>query len=234
MGYGIRSSNAYARIHSYGGTGQTSRRLWHTGLGGFRSHEYSRGLLDQLNDRGVAVTSVEALFGSPDRFRLSRSEFCARVGLDTRLPIVVYAVGSPNFLKEHHGVVEMARRLTRGDLGDIQMLVRPHPIHDRGQLADLLKQFSPICDVPVVTLDYNPKPGAPNRHLVHDVNHRGTHFKPIAESVVCGWPRISTRPDAPPRQNRASRPMCDRCHSAAAACVLVAIWQGCDTHGLRR
>lgn len=26
-----------ARIHSYGGTGQTSRRLWHTSLAGFRS-----------------------------------------------------------------------------------------------------------------------------------------------------------------------------------------------------
>jgi CDP-glycerol glycerophosphotransferase (TagB/SpsB family) len=39
-----------------------------------------------------------------------------------------------------------------------------------------------IFDRPIVNLDYDPEPGAPNQRLVKDVNHVWTHFKPIAES----------------------------------------------------
>ena len=39
-----------------------------------------------------------------------------------------------------------------------------------------------IFDRPVVNLDYDPEPGQPNQELVKDINHRWTHFKPVAES----------------------------------------------------
>jgi hypothetical protein len=39
-----------------------------------------------------------------------------------------------------------------------------------------------IFDRPVVNLNYDPEPGQPQQALVKDVNHRWTHFKPIAES----------------------------------------------------
>jgi CDP-glycerol glycerophosphotransferase (TagB/SpsB family) len=59
------------------------------------------------------------------------------------LPLIVYAVGSPNFLKEHHGALDMAARVARGELGDVQMIVRPHPLHDNGAMESLLKEFYP-------------------------------------------------------------------------------------------
>ncbi len=77
------------------------------------------------------------------RFMQTREEFCATQGLRADLPIIIYAVGSPNFLREHHGALEMARCISRGELGDVQMLVRPHPIHDNAEMADLFRPFGP-------------------------------------------------------------------------------------------
>lgn len=77
------------------------------------------------------------------QFIQSREAFCATQGLKPSLPIIVYAVGSPNFLQEHHGAVYLAEKIVRGDLGDVQMIVRPHPIHDNGQMRKLLDRFAP-------------------------------------------------------------------------------------------
>ena len=78
-----------------------------------------------------------------EQFHQSREDFCAQQQLDPRRPIVVYAVGSPNFLKEHHGAVEFAKRIVAGKLGDAQLLVRPHPIHDNAEMSELFDQFKP-------------------------------------------------------------------------------------------
>jgi CDP-glycerol:poly(glycerophosphate) glycerophosphotransferase len=77
------------------------------------------------------------------RFVLSREQFCATNGLKPEKPIIVYAVGSPNFLQEKYGALYLAQRLAAGDLGDAQMIVRPHPIHDRLEMADLFHKFAP-------------------------------------------------------------------------------------------
>lgn len=77
------------------------------------------------------------------RFYRSREEFCSKQGLDPRRPIVLYAIGSPNFLKEHHGAVHLANRIVAGHLGDVQMLVRPHPIHDNAEMRELFDRFGP-------------------------------------------------------------------------------------------
>ena len=72
------------------------------------------------------------------RFQQSRAEFCATQRLDPARPIIVYAVGSPNFLAgEAYGALTMARAVERGDLGDVQLLVRPHPLHDHTTLREL-------------------------------------------------------------------------------------------------
>lgn len=78
-----------------------------------------------------------------NRFRRTRAEFCAGQGLMPELPIILYAVGSPNFLQEHHAAVDMARKVARGELGDLQMIVRPHPIHDNAQMTELFRPFLP-------------------------------------------------------------------------------------------
>ena len=39
-----------------------------------------------------------------------------------------------------------------------------------------------IFDTPVVNLDFDPQPGRFDQALINDVNHKWSHFKPIAES----------------------------------------------------
>lgn len=74
------------------------------------------------------------------RFQQSRNEFCASQGLDPARPIIVYAVGSPNFLSgEPYGAVALARALERGELGNAQMIVRPHPLHDHATLTEVFR-----------------------------------------------------------------------------------------------
>jgi len=78
-----------------------------------------------------------------ERFRQSREEFCRIQRLRPDLPIIVHATGSPNFIREHHGALEMARRVAAGELGDVQLLVRPHPIHDNARFDELFRGFGP-------------------------------------------------------------------------------------------
>lgn len=78
-----------------------------------------------------------------DRFHQSRETFCEQQKLDPNLPIIVYAIGSPNFLSEHHGAVHFAERVVAGELGKVQMLIRPHPIHDKGELSKCFDKFAP-------------------------------------------------------------------------------------------
>lgn len=78
------------------------------------------------------------------RFRQTRAAFCAAQGLRADLPIIVYAVGSPNFIRgEYAGALEMAERVARGELGDVQLVVRPHPIHDNGEMNERLRRLGP-------------------------------------------------------------------------------------------
>src|SRR5215204_1194155 len=78
-----------------------------------------------------------------NRFYLARAEFCRQQNLQPDLPLIVYSLGSPNFLKEHHGAIDLAARIVRGELGKVQMLVRPHPIHDNAELEDDFEKFAP-------------------------------------------------------------------------------------------
>lgn len=164
-------------------------------------------------------------------FTSSRAEFCHRFSLDATLPIVTYALGSPNMFDERHSALDLADRVASGSLGAIQLIVRPHPLHDRNELADAFTAYGPrvvfqgvaapgrrlpertqsvddvrswvgtfqhsdvvvnlastatldacIFDCPVVNLDFDPAPDKAKSDLVHDVNHRWSHFAPVAHS----------------------------------------------------
>ncbi len=77
------------------------------------------------------------------KFLISREEFCLGQELDPSIPIIVYAIGSPNFLKEKHGALHMAERVSNGHLGNVQLLVRPHPIHDNAEMSELFDRYRP-------------------------------------------------------------------------------------------
>ena len=79
-----------------------------------------------------------------EQFYQSREDFCQQQGLDASLPIVVYALGSPNFLQEHHGAVEFAKRVAAGEIGHVQLLIRPHPIHDNAEMKAMFDNYGPL------------------------------------------------------------------------------------------
>jgi hypothetical protein len=200
------------------------------------SEEMRRQLLDlypHAADRPIYVVGAPQfdVFFQP-RYHRTREEFWPTQGLRPDRPVIVYAIGSPNFLAgEPHGALAVARAIAAGELGDVQLLVRPHPIHDNAEMEAMFAGFGPsvrlqrtakpgtpltarsqddaaitdwvntfrhadvvvnlastctidaaLCDRPVVNLDFDPGPGAPDQALVQEINHVWTHFKPVAES----------------------------------------------------
>ncbi|REJ78551.1 MAG: hypothetical protein DWQ47_03610 [Acidobacteria bacterium] len=89
----------------------------------------------------VGAPQFDLLSGS--RFEVSRQRFCEEQDLDPDLPIVVYAIGSPNFLNEPPGAEHLAKRVAEGHLGEIQLLIRPHPIHDNGEMRRMFDNLTP-------------------------------------------------------------------------------------------
>jgi hypothetical protein len=89
----------------------------------------------------IGAPQFDLLF--QDRFCATRRDFCASQGLRADLPIVVYAVGSPNFVRgEYYGAIDIANRVERGELGEVQLIVRPHPIHDNAELVEKFQNYS--------------------------------------------------------------------------------------------
>jgi CDP-glycerol glycerophosphotransferase (TagB/SpsB family) len=61
-------------------------------------------------------------------FHQSRQEFCQGQGLSHARPIVVYGLGSPNLIREEHGVISFLEELRgRAKRPDIQLVLRLHP-----------------------------------------------------------------------------------------------------------
>jgi len=82
------------------------------------------------------------VFKNPD-FYISKEDFCKQYGLDPSKKIVLYTLGSPNLFNELPGAMEFVKRAAKGDMGDIQVLVRPHPVkHNDPGLADITKLYN--------------------------------------------------------------------------------------------
>jgi hypothetical protein len=67
------------------------------------------------------------VFKNPE-YELTREEFCRQNNLDPSLPIILYALGSPNMFDEFPGAREFVNRAATGVMGNIQVIVRPHPM----------------------------------------------------------------------------------------------------------
>lgn len=89
----------------------------------------------------VGAPQFDVFFQS--RFEQSRAEFCAEQQLDPALPILLYALSSPNFIPEFTAVRHLAEQVASGALGRVQLLVRPHPLFDKGQIFDELRRLGP-------------------------------------------------------------------------------------------
>ncbi len=76
-----------------------------------------------------------------EEFFITKEEFCSHYGLDPSKPIILYALGSPGFFKEDDGAVEFAKRVENNEMGDIQVIVRPHPVHNNSLLSSKFAGF---------------------------------------------------------------------------------------------
>ncbi|MCB1043258.1 MAG: hypothetical protein KDC35_09975 [Acidobacteria bacterium] len=65
---------------------------------------------------------------------ITREAFFRQQGLDPTRKLVVYALGSPNFIREPEGLVRFVQHLTDDDHCKFQLLVRAHPIHHNADL----------------------------------------------------------------------------------------------------
>ncbi|MBX9602055.1 MAG: hypothetical protein K2X35_13655 [Bryobacteraceae bacterium] len=61
---------------------------------------------------------------------VSRETFCASEALDPARPFILHCLGSPNFLREQPVAERLAQHVADGAYGDVQLLIRPHPIQD--------------------------------------------------------------------------------------------------------
>ncbi len=90
----------------------------------------------------VGAPQFDALFD--ERFKISKEEFCAANRLRPDRPIILHTLGSPNFTPgEVHAAYYMAERVARGDLGEAQLLVRPHPLFEVGDEEKSFAKFGP-------------------------------------------------------------------------------------------
>jgi len=97
-----------------------------------------------------AISKPISVVGAPqfdvffqEKYIMSREEFCKKNKLDYTKKIVLYALGSPNFLQEYHGAIELSRRISNEELRDVLLLVRPHPLFDKAELQSTFQQFLP-------------------------------------------------------------------------------------------
>lgn len=90
------------------------------------------------------------VFFQPE-FHQTRDEFCREQGLVPEKKIIVYSLGSPNLIREHHGALFLASKIAAGAFGDVQMLIRPHPLFARD--ADF-EAFDKYEDFVVVQRNY--------------------------------------------------------------------------------
>jgi hypothetical protein len=76
-------------------------------------------------------------------WHMSRREFCAWVGLREDAPIVTHALGVANGVEEHWAALELAGRVARGELGDAQLIIRPHPYLAEMDLKPMFAHYGP-------------------------------------------------------------------------------------------
>jgi hypothetical protein len=77
------------------------------------------------------------------QYAQDRNDFCVRNGLNPELPIVLYALGSPNFIKSEFptALSVIGAMKAEGKLKNYQVLVRPHPNKQNNELVDELANF---------------------------------------------------------------------------------------------
>lgn len=81
-----------------------------------------------------------------EAFFVSKEIFFAKQGWDTKKKIVLYCLGSPNFIyTEYEGALRFAQFFHDAALSlDYQLVVRPHPNKDNNELVEELSKYTEV------------------------------------------------------------------------------------------
>lgn len=80
-------------------------------------------------------------------------EVISALGMDARLPYLLFAMSSPRFAPNEIDIVEwLAHRVANGVYGNMQLVVRPHPQNVTGDMADTswLPRLNDLANLPNV------------------------------------------------------------------------------------
>lgn len=116
----------------------------------------------------IGAPQFDVFFSS--RFKESREDFFFRHGLDFNRSLVVYALGSPHFLREAPGVSMLTELLNDQDRSRIQILVRPHPIHNNLDLRSLFSKMAGQVNVQQIGMEESDR-----------------HFRTQGEQDILDW-----------------------------------------------
>ena len=133
---------------------------------------WSKSMQDQLSVLyPQSRNKPQYIIGAPqydifknNKYVQTKNEFCEANGLNPDLPIILYTLGSPNLVNEYPGAREFLKEAAKGRMGDIQVVVRAHPLHlNDPELPSLLELYSKT-----VLQTSNPKKGS--KSFTHDEN----------------------------------------------------------------
>ncbi|WP_445710019.1 hypothetical protein [Flavobacterium sp.] len=80
-----------------------------------------------------------------DKFQISKKEFLNNIGFDENKFTITFGLGSPNLFQEEYMLLEWLANLTEDLIGEIQIIVRPHPAFKINNIENELMNF----DVPI-------------------------------------------------------------------------------------
>jgi hypothetical protein len=89
-----------------------------------------------------------------NNYSTSKIEFFKQNHLDPNLPLVLYALGSPNFIKSEFETCRqfLEKSVNSGSIKDFQVLIRPHPNKDSSNSIQELSDLHPNIYVQVTTI----------------------------------------------------------------------------------
>ena len=100
----------------------------------------------------VGAPQYDVFINTP--FETSKADFFKKNRLNPNLPVVLYALGSPNFIKSEFETCRqfLEDSLQSGSINDFQVLIRPHPNKDTNNLINDLEAIHGNIHVQVTTI----------------------------------------------------------------------------------
>jgi hypothetical protein len=80
------------------------------------------------------------------KFILSKKDFLEQYGFVEDKPVILYTLGSPNFINEAPGANQFLDKLNHNNIKHYQVILRPHPVFGKNpEILEIAKKYQPIA-----------------------------------------------------------------------------------------